>query len=245
MQGFNFQRKIFHLSGFILPLIYYLDLFKGAFGLTNATRAIIFLGLLFVIISLSITEFFRLTNPGFKEFFYSKFGALMKKEEEYRMTATIPYMVSNAVVVLFFPPEFFFLSNACLLIGDPVAAYFGSRYGKYRFYNGKSLIGVVAFILGAFLAQLLFLYFFYMTRPESSFAITINGELNTYAVFTALCSAIVAGLAEFFSGHTWKGFLDDNLTIPLASAVTILLVFSFTKNIELQQLIFQTGDLFK
>lgn len=48
-------------------------------------------------------------NDTFKAWFATYFGSIMKKEEETRMNATIPYMLSNAIVVLFFPPEFYFL----------------------------------------------------------------------------------------------------------------------------------------
>ena len=145
MGNFNYKRKLFHLLGFILPYLYYIDIFNGAFGLTNASRAIIFSLLMLQGVILVTTEILRLKNPSFKKWFSANFGALMKKEEETRMNATIPYMLSNALVVLFFPPEFYFFAIGFLLIGDPVAAFFGANYGKYRFYNGKSLVGVVSF----------------------------------------------------------------------------------------------------
>ena len=110
MGNFNYKRKLFHLLGFILPYLYYIDIFNGAFGLTNASRAIIFSLLMLQGVILVTTEILRLKNPSFKKWFSANFGALMKKEEETRMNATIPYMLSNALVVLFFPPEFYFFA---------------------------------------------------------------------------------------------------------------------------------------
>ena len=44
-----------------------------------------------------------------------------------------------------------------LLFGDTAAAYFGGKYGKYRFYNGKSLVGVLGAIIGGFIAVSIFM----------------------------------------------------------------------------------------
>ena len=76
---FNYKRKLFHLLGFILPYLYYIDIFKDAFGLANASRAIIFSILMFQGFVLVTTEYLRLKNPSFKKWFSENFGALMKK----------------------------------------------------------------------------------------------------------------------------------------------------------------------
>lgn len=225
MGNFNYKRKLFHLLGFILPTLYYIDIFKDSFGLTHASRAIIFLILMLQGVVLITTETLRLTNASFKKWFSENFGALMKKEEESRMNATIPYMVSNAIVVVFFPPEFYFFAVGFLLIGDPVAAFFGANYGKYRFYNGKSLVGVVSFIIASCILGILFMILFQNTKENSIFALFGTQGFNIKALIAVLLSAIVSGLTEFFSGHAWGGFLDDNLTIPLAAAFTLAFVF--------------------
>lgn len=242
---FNYKRKLFHLLGFILPYLYYIDIFKDAFGLANASRAIIFSILMFQGFVLVTTEYLRLKNPSFKKWFSENFGALMKKEEETRMNATIPYMLSNAIVVLFFPPEFYFFAVGFLLIGDPVAAFFGANYGKYRFYNGKSLVGVVSFIIAACLVGLLFMVIFQNTKEGSLFALFTQNGLNYKALTAVLLSAIISGLTEFFSGHAWNGFLDDNLTIPLAAAFTLAVAFVLLFGINVNEIFFPVMNLYK
>ena len=101
--------------------------------------------------------------------------------------------------VLFFPPEFYFFAIGFLLIGDPVAAFFGANYGKYRFYNGKSLVGVVSFIFAACLVGIFFMALFQNAKTDSLFALFGSSGLNTKALFAVLLSAIVSGLTEFLS----------------------------------------------
>lgn len=245
MGVFNYKRKLFHLLGFILPFLYYIDIFKDAFGLANASRAIIFSILMFQGFVLVTTEYLRLKNPIFKKWFSENFGSLMKKEEETRMNATIPYMLSNAIVVLFFPPEFYFFAIGFLLIGDPVAAFFGANYGKYRFYNGKSLVGVVSFIIAACLVGIIFMLIFQSTKEGSIFALFTKEGLNSKALIAVLLSAIISGLTEFFSGHAWNGFLDDNLTIPLAAAFTLALSLVLFFEINSTEIFFPIMDLYK
>jgi len=60
-----------------------------------------------------------------------------------------------------------------------------------------------------------------------------------------LLSAIVSGLTEFFSGHAWNGFLDDNLTIPLAAAFTLAVAFVLLFGINVSEIFFPVMNLYK
>lgn len=244
MGSFNYYRKSWHLLGFIIPLIYYYDIFNGVFGLANATRAIIFTFLLAFILILILVDFIRLRVESFNRLFFKVFSLLLKEEESERMNATLPYMVANAIVVLLFPAEIYFLSMAFLLIGDPFAAFFGSKYGNLRFSNGKSLVGIIAFVLSSFLVGLFLLYFFSLIDQTSVFSLFHNDKLNILA-FALLClGSVSAGLAEFFSGHGLGGFLDDNLTIPLVSAMIMVLCAILVFNIESDLLFFDPIEIY-
>jgi dolichol kinase len=245
MSGFNYKRKLFHLLGFILPYLYFIDIFKDSLQLVNASRAIIFSILAFQVFILVITETLRLNHQPFKDWYFKNFGMIMKEEEQDRMNATIPYLFSNAVVVLFFPAEIFFISVGFLLIGDPVAAYFGSKYGTFRFYNGKSLVGVIAFTLASILVGLFFMFLFMEVKETSSFALFVSGEINLKAIISVFIAGILSALAEFFSGHGWKGFLDDNLTIPLAASFTLAFALVFFFGIDSKQIFFAIETLYK
>jgi dolichol kinase len=244
MDGFNFARKLFHWIGFFVPAVLFFDLFKDVGGLVYSSRAILLCVILLIIFFMGSIEFFRLHHSGFNEFYLSWFGSLMKEAEKNRMNGVIPYMLSNAIIVAFFPAQIIFLSMAFLLVGDPFAAYFGSKYGKYRFYNGKSLVGVVSFILASSLAGLLLMFIFQKTYGESYFSFYKSGSFHFLGFFIIILGAISAALAEFFSGHALGGLLEDNLLIPVVSSLVLALLAIFFQEIPQDQVFFPIQNLF-
>lgn len=244
MDGFNFNRKLFHLIGFFVPAILYFDFFRGAFDFKFASRSIVFLLVCFLLFSMSIIEVIRLNNPKFNEFYLKNFGKIMKEAERNRMNGVVPYMLSNAIIVAIFPSQIIFMSMAYLLIGDPLAAYFGSKYGKYRFSNGKSLIGVLAFVIASSIAGIILMIIFQSTYNDSLLSFYENGRTNINGLIIIFIGAISAGIAEFLSGHAWKGFLEDNLLIPLVSSVVLTFLLIIVENKTLGELIFPINDLF-
>ena len=136
------------------------------------------------------------------------------------------------------------MSMAYLLIGDPLAAYFGSKYGKYRFSNGKSFIGVLAFVIASSIAGIILMMLFQSTYNDSLFSIFDNGRTNTNGIIIIFIGAVSAGIAEFLSAHAWKGFLEDNLLIPLVSSVVLTFLLILIENKPLNELIFPISELF-
>ncbi|MCC5813681.1 MAG: dolichol kinase [Leptospira sp.] len=221
--------------GLIIPLALFLDAFEGSFGLLYSTRAIIVTALAVSLVVLAILEFFRFRFEGFSKFFWMIFGPLMKEGEREYMNATVPYFTANLIVILFFPAELAVLSLAFLVIGDPFAAYIGSNYGKHRLYNGKSIEGIIAFIISASLFGLGLIYLFSFYSPGTAYSLLDDGGgVQVSAIAILMIGTIVAGITEFFSGTTWKGFLDDNLLIPIVScfvmAMSAILIFGIESN---------------
>ena len=244
MGQFNYFRKMWHLLGFIFPILLYFDVFKGAFGLVHASRVIVLTGIFSFTILVIIGEVIRFSGEAGNKLFMSMFGKIMKIEESHNLNATIPFMISNFLVVLFFPSEIVFLSMIFLLIGDPAAAFFGSKYGKVKFYNGKSLAGLIGFIDSSIIAGFLLLYIISITKSESSFALyNYLHALNVNAVIMVIVGAIAASLTEFFSGHSWKGVLDDNLTIPIVAAIAMIITQVVLTNSNFNNAIFPVGEL--
>lgn len=118
-----------------------------------------------------------------------------------------------AVYICFVANEFngnksilFYLPILILAICDPLAALVGKRWpwGKYSIFgNHKSLAGSFVFFI---IASIL-----------SCFYIQQYAALNLGVLIPALLIALVATVAEAISN---KGF--DNITIPLAVAITSL-----------------------
>lgn len=244
MEKFNFSRKLFHLIGFFVPAILFFDMFRGSFHLVYASRTLLFICIVFIILFMGSIEIVRLNYQPFNNFYLNNFGKLMKEAEKNRMNGVIPYMLSNAIVVAFFPSEIIFLSMAYLLIGDPVAAFFGSKYGKYRFYNGKSLVGVVSFVTASTISGIALMGLFGTVNQEYPLTLFKEGAINFSGLLIIFLGSISAGVAEFLSGHALGGFLEDNLLIPLVSSSITTLLISYSYNISIDNLLFDYTNLF-
>ncbi|EMN46986.1 putative phosphatidate cytidylyltransferase [Leptospira interrogans str. L1207] len=216
---FNYARKLWHLLGLIFPICYYLDVFQGAFGLLNATRVLVTVALVFCLGVVSLFEYLRFRFSGFQKFFLSTLGILMKEEEKNRLNGTLPYFFSCAFVVFLFPPEISILSMLFLVIGDPTAAWVGTFYGKRRFSNGKSVEGIIAFIVVCTTVGFVFLYL----SQNSNKPNFLKGEgFVLYNSLIFLIPAIlVSAFTELYCGTYWNGLVDDNLLIPAVSALVL------------------------
>lgn len=220
---FNFLRKIWHILGLIVPACLYADWFSGAYGFAFASRTILVSVLGSSLLLLLIFESIRLNQPKVEEFFYKYFGFLMKESERSRYNGTVPYFFANFLVVLFLPAELAILCILFLIVGDPSAAYFGAKYGKRRFYNGKSFEGVLGFLVGALIAGLGSLVVFTIADPNSFLSLWNQDGFHYLPILLVLFGETVACITEFFCPTTFYGLIDDNLLIPVVSGLSILL----------------------
>ncbi|GBF49101.1 dolichol kinase [Leptospira ryugenii] len=242
--GFNFLRKVWHVLGLIIPISLYLDLFSSFGGYQNGTRAflVVYLGLF--LFGLVFLESLRLSIPSFESFFFRYFGFLMKEEERNRFNGTVPYFLANFLVVLFFSAEIAVLSILFLVIGDPIAAYVGSKYGKNRFYNGKSREGVFGFVTGAFTVSVLVLLLLSFRDPNHIFSIYKADSIDWIPILATFLAVLVSCLTEFFSSTTAKGLIDDNLLIPLAGAITLAISMQALTGLGFEEFFFSPNKLF-
>ncbi len=243
-EGFNFLRKVWHVLGLIIPISLYFDLFSGYQNFVYATRAFIvsYLGLFLLL--LLVVEAVRLNVPAFENFFFKYFGFLMKESERKRFNGTVPYFLANFLVVLFFSPEVAVLSILFLVVGDPIAAFVGSKYGKNRFYNGKSKEGIIGFSSAAFVVGVIFLFLITLSHPQSAFSLNSNGSFQFYPILLVAFGVFFSCLTEFFSGTTARGLVDDNLLIPIVGAFTLSLGLYLLTNISLEEILFNPTNLY-
>jgi len=223
---FNFKRKVYHLGGLIIPGMLYFDGFSFLHlnKFTNDTRSITFFAIALVFVCMGIAEIIRFRSPAFQKFFLGIFGKMLKDKEVNNVQASIPFLFANAFIIGFFPKEVAVIAIFFLTFGDPAAAYFGGKYGTIRFYNKKSLQGVLGGIIGGFSFALLFSVFLAITRnDEPFFALWASSGIQWATVATIFLGAIVAMLAEFVSKD---GFFDDNLSIPMTSAIIMTFFIS-------------------
>jgi len=240
--SFNIFRKLFHVSGLIVIAVYYMDAFD-AIGLTifeENTRSIIFLTLVLAISIMYIVEFLRFRYENIQEIFYKMVGSLMKSHEKDRVHGSVPFFIGMAIAFGFFPKQIAVLSIIFLITGDPVAAYFGGKYGKRRFSNGKSIIGTVSGITACFLMGVVFLLINGLIYPDSIYVLSNNGEVQYSMIIMILAGSIIAMVSELFSSH---GFFDDNLLIPTLSGFFMILFVFIFKDLQIYELLYPLSKL--
>ncbi|XDD48896.1 diacylglycerol/polyprenol kinase family protein [Leptospira sp. WS92.C1] len=239
---FNYARKLWHLLGLIVPVCYYLDVFHGAFDLLNATRAVVSVTLVLCLGIILLVEYFRFQSPGFQKFFLAVAGILLKEEEKSRLNGTLPYFLSCTFVVFLFPPEISILSMLFLVIGDPSAAWVGTFYGKRRFSNGKSVEGIIAFVVVSAVVGFSFMYVS-DTFGKQHFLKSAGFAFQNHLVFL-VPAILISALTELYCGTYWNGLIDDNLLIPAVSAVVLGFTAWLLLGVEPSTIFLNPADLF-
>ena len=124
-------RKLFHLTGSIIPIIYFLT--------DKQTALIVTAGLFVVDIVLETLRIKGIMNVAFIE-------NSMKKEESSRLSGSFFYILSGLITIIFFAKNIAVSSLFILSIADPLSSLLGSRFGRVRFL-GKSLEGTMTFFV--------------------------------------------------------------------------------------------------
>ncbi len=124
-----------------------------------------------------------------------------KPRERFQITGATYYWLSATFVVFAFPEDIAVLSLLFLSFGDPFATVVGSRDHRARIF-GKSVAGTAAFAAIAVIAGAL---------------ASLHPEIDL--VWWVVPGALVAAVAELLPSP-----LDDNVTVPLAAAITMALL---------------------
>ena len=113
------------------------------------------------------------------------------------------YMIGGAFIISIFS----YINNGLLVphalsimslgLGDPMACIIGKKFGKHKFKNGKSVEGIIGFIIGATIAMYIF---------------------SHIAIWKLLIIATVGALTEFYSGDY------DNLLIQIFVTLSAFII---------------------
>ena len=128
------------------------------------------------------------------------FGRMLRDygKDKFHLSGGAPVLAAACLSALFFKWPFASLAMAVMLLGDTAAALIGRRFGKHRFFNGKSLEGTLAFMVVGFAVVL------------TGFAF---GAYPWQVLLGGALGVVAAALLELFNCEL---HLDDNLSIPLA-----------------------------
>ncbi len=153
------------------------------------------------------TDLLRLRVARLNQLFISIFHRVMRKHEAHSLAGTTYLLTGVFFSVFLFSKDIVTITLLFLALGDPVASYFGIRYGKDRITKNKSLQGTLAAFFCC--TTIAFAYFsFYKLMLDR-------------IVLVSLVSGLTGALSEMFP----IGKLDDNLTFPIICSTGMWVIF--------------------
>jgi diacylglycerol kinase (CTP) len=188
--------------------------------------------LITALVPIASADVLRFYSPTFNAFYIRCLGALMRESEVAGWNGVVWYLVGTITVLTVFPKDIAVLSVLLLSWCDTAASTFGRAWGRYtpRIRRGKSLAGSLAsFVVGAVTAAV----FFGSVVPgtprwwdDPAGAVTWAGRLALGAAeikggWALGAVSVVTGLVASFSEAVDIFGLDDNVTIPVLSALGI------------------------
>jgi diacylglycerol kinase (CTP) len=198
----HISRKIWHCTGVCLMATVY------SFGATKVvwTALLVFSA---IIIPL---DFLRLKNPALNKTTLKVLGRVMRKHESEKLSA-LSYLLLGGIFLMWLnKPHLVTLTLLMQAFGDPIASFFGVRYGKDRILGSKTLQGsIAAFVVCGVIAGL---YYYFNNLMIERFLIVVPlsgligaagelipiGKLDDNLSFPILCSLMLWGLFTIFGG---------------------------------------------
>jgi glycerol-3-phosphate acyltransferase PlsY len=189
-------RKVFHVFSSSVVPLFYW--FLPFFATAEEGRAFLLIVLSCALMAFLLFDGARLLSPVCNRFFMSWFSRLIRQSEEKSLTGATFTCLSFLLVVYLFSREIAVTAMLFLSLGDTAAEIVGKNWGRMKYF-GRSLEGMGGFFIVALpLAWIV---------------------LQDWRV--AFMGAAMGALIEFFSMG-----IDDNLTVPIGSAMALWLILS-------------------
>ena len=154
-------------------------------------------------------DVFRQRSERFNALVLRVFGLFMREYERTGTTGVTYLMLGVLIIVALFPPSIVMLSLLFLAIADPVASYFGLKYGRDRLVGRKSLQGsMAAFFVCLIIAAV---YFF------------AHNMMTDRILIVSILAGFIGAVAEAIP----IGDIDDNLVLPVVSSCLLWVVYFF------------------
>lgn len=195
----HYARKIWHMSGVFTMFLAYIYL-PPAVSMTILVLA----WCLFVPF-----DFLRQRNAALNDWAVHAFKPIMRQSEVKKLAGTTFLLTGVLLVDILFPRPVVGLTLLFLAFADPIASYFGILYGKDKIFGHKSIQGFMAAFFVC--AALTFAYLLY----------------HNYMMDRLIVVSLLAGLVGAFAELIPVGKLDDNLTLPVMSAIGLSILFYF------------------
>ena len=194
---YEVARKAIHLSSLSIPVIYWF--------ISRELALLLLLPLFsgFFLIDL-LKNFFTPVSIWYHKTFDSMLRTHELTQAKNHLNGATYIVMAALLLVLFFPKIIAVAAFSLVAVSDTLAAIIGKSFGKHRF-GQKSVEGSAAFFLSALIV------------------VSIVPGLN---LFIGVIMAITATLTEAFMVRVGAFKIDDNLSIPLSSAIVGTLLLS-------------------
>jgi len=167
-------------------------LIVGAVTILPVSRTTTLVCLAAAFAGLALFDLIRMRSLAVNRLFFTAFGGLASPREARGLASSTWYVLGVLVAVALFPQQVATSGILVMGLADPAAGYAGRRWGK-RPLMGGTLLGSAVFL---------------------SVAVLVLGVRH------AIVPAVVTGLmATLLERRSWP--LDDNLTVPVATAAVL------------------------
>ncbi|MCW8796076.1 MAG: SEC59/DGK1/VTE5 family protein [Chlorobium sp.] len=197
-QQFRFElaRKIIHLSSVSIAIIY-----------CFITRELALLLLIPLFSGFLLVDILKNFIPSLARWYHNTFDPMLREHElskgNPQLNGATFITFSALLLVLFFPKVIAITCFSLVAISDTMAALVGRKFGKHPI-GEKSIEGSLAFLLSALII------------------VSIIPGLDLFAgIITAFVATVVEALSLKINDYK----IDDNLTIPLSSALICYLYY--------------------
>jgi len=189
-------RKSIHLASVVIPLT--------ALLVEKTLLVVVLAG---AALALLLVDYLRLRNQGFKAFFLSAFGELLRKHEKQGgITGSTILVASAALTILIYRQETAVAALVFLSLGDSMAALVGRRYGRVKLVCGRTLEGSLAALISCLFASAVLL----LISP------VFHWNLTPPVLIAGSVTAVLVELIDIP--------LDDNFRIPIISGLVMELL---------------------
>jgi len=166
-----------------------------------------------------LLEGYRLHNRQGKRLFHQVFGAMLRKEENGKLTGATWVLAGSvlcSLLALISPSAAAaaFWGLTLFILGDAAAALFGKAFGRTRI-GRKTLEGA----LGCYVLCVLISILVMPQLPK--FLATWGGQLTIWQIL--LISAVIT-ILEFFPIRLGRLTINDNLYVPAAATIAAMLI---------------------
>ena len=145
----------------------------------------------------------RLKVPAMNRLFTWIFRPVMRETELQRVSGATSMLAGVTLIILIYPKVSVLLALLFLATADPLASYFGIRYGRDKLIGEKSVQGSFAAFTACFVLAIAYFW---------------AGDLMMERLFIV---SLLAGLIGAVSELTPIGRLDDNFVFPVLSATLL------------------------